>query len=1028
MRIFLFYLVTILLFQISYSQNPPDNKIDSMLVNVDKTLFTTNILYERTYPWANLTHFNDSINMADASFFEQAFLDIRKASNDNLFISLQDLRALYVSDTIPNKINIGVLNTTFNALNYNSEAESEGAFTLQNDVFTELNNNKPNFNEHHTLVISPLKKYARGQDIEFVFNQDFLFESISGKKISQLVANFETANDYTLIENGQIILNSVIIPNTTNNYKTLTFTATFDDASTKTTQAVIYVKAAAPPAPSGTLDGSINATLPFKGYDESYAKLGRLDYRIYYGNNQNKILKPIIIIDGFDPGDKRKISDADSNMPNDEHDSIEEFMIYYDSNNDEVSIIDLLKNLSYDVIIVNHPTYQRNVPIDGGADFIERNGLTHVALYQYINARLTQNNSTEELVIIGPSMGGQISRYALAYMEKNNIPHNTRLWVSLDSPHLGANISLGLQTLVNQLANAENGAAQDFVSKQLGSAAAKQQLIEQFHSWNGNQLAQHYLNAKTIEQGYSIERGHWFFRKYYSDLFNNGLTNSNGYPQNLRKIALINGSLIGNKKYFSPWTEQEEYYLGDSEIGFNARAFQQIILGDIHIGSLEAYAMPPSGDNSKASRFKKIFNDKSKYVSNNNNRGNMDNVPGGWFPGFQEVAGPIDGTNPLRPTETFWNMGGFISTSLWIISNMFGGATIDVYDNERVHSFIPVFSSLGMLNPDRNWTEHMDRNLTCTNEIPFDTYFGPKINERHTSFTEESVSWLIEELKENPQPPTIYLFGSDIQGPEVICGTDIVSYALPLCKGVPDSWEVSSNLNIVTTRTNVSMIVVEPINSTVNASGYIRAVFRHHTAQKNIWLGQADPPTFLNGPEEVHTGSMQTYTGGGSVGAEYYKWILPYPFDENIDVRNPLDFTGDNWQMLPNNSGWNSHIFTGNGGHNGHVQLVSVNSCGEGGSKHIYVTHDNSGNCTTCYDPVYPYPNSADNEFSLDFTQHPDKTYLIKIYNQYSSIVYEGESANIEKTIYTANLDNGTYFLHIHEDDNVTIKQLIVQH
>jgi hypothetical protein len=1036
MRFFPFFLVSLTVFTVSFSQNTTNTKIDSMLVDIDKTSFTSNILYERTFPWANLNSFNENENLANADFFEQAFQDVRKASKDSLFLSLQELRQLYFPDSISNNANIGVLNTKFHSINYNPDEESEGALTIQNERFVDLNNGRQKFIENHTLVVSPLKRYLKGETIIYNFNENLLFEDSNNKAITLLTANFDTTTDYILIQNSEIVLNSIPITYNENGYKTLTFTADFEDGTTKTTQAIIHVIISPQPPPLGTLDRSINATIPFKGYDESYATLGRLDYRIYFGNNQNKILKPVIIIDGFDPGDRRKISDSDSNLPPDDHDSIEEFMVFYIDNDfsSPQRIIPMLRADGYDVIIVNHPTYQRNVPIDGGADFIERNGLTHVALYEYINAELAQNNSNEELVIIGPSMGGQISRYALAYMEKNNIPHNTRLWVSLDSPHLGANIPIGLQTLVNQVANSDNVAAQDFVNNQLGSAAAKQQLIEQFHSWNSNQLAQNYLNAKTIEQGYSTERGHWFFRKYYSDLFNNGLNNSKGYPQNLRKIALVNGSLLGNKKYFSPYTQQEEYFLSDGEMGFNARAFQIVcspwpLCWELHVGSLEAFGMPSTGNNTKVSRFKKPFEDKSKYVTNYNNRGSLDNVPGGWFPGFQEIAEPIDGTDPIMPSGGFWSTGeGFLTTLYSILSNLLGGANISVYDNEKVNSFIPVFSSLGFFNPDRDWTEEMDRNLACTNEIPFDTYFGPKNNEQHTSFTQESIDWLMEELNENEQQPTVYLFGSDIQGPEVVCETDIVWYGIPLCKGVPDYWEVSSNLNIITRPTNMSSVSVQPVSNTVNAAGYVRAVYSYQTVQKNIWIGRAGVPTFLNGPEEVHTGSMQTYVGGGSQGADYYKWILPYPFDENVDVRNPIDFAGDHWQMWPNNSGYNNKIFTGNGGHDGLVQLVSVNSCGEGGSKNIYVTHDNSGSCTTCYDPVYPYPNSADIEFSLDFTQHPDKIYTIKIYNQYSSIVYEGESTNIEKTVSTANLDNGTYFLHIHEDDNVTIKQLLVQH
>ncbi|XCI75061.1 MAG: hypothetical protein ABI045_06800 [Flavobacteriales bacterium] len=36
-----------------------------------------------------------------------------------------------------------------------------------------------------------------------------------------------------------------------------------------------------------------------------------------------------------------------------------------------------------------------------------------------------------------------ISCYALAHMDKNNIPANIRLWFSIDESHQGVNISIG---------------------------------------------------------------------------------------------------------------------------------------------------------------------------------------------------------------------------------------------------------------------------------------------------------------------------------------------------------------------------------------------------------------------------------------------------------------------------------------------------------------------------------------------------------------------------------------------------------
>ncbi|KJJ39841.1 hypothetical protein [Aequorivita vladivostokensis] len=63
-------------------------------------------------------------------------------------------------------------------------------------------------------------------------------------------------------------------------------------------------------------------------------------------------------------------------------------MTYKNNLDQTVFLVDSLRTIGYDVVIVNQPTYpenlvQQNPPIiDGGADYIERNAMAHVALYQ----------------------------------------------------------------------------------------------------------------------------------------------------------------------------------------------------------------------------------------------------------------------------------------------------------------------------------------------------------------------------------------------------------------------------------------------------------------------------------------------------------------------------------------------------------------------------------------------------------------------------------------------------------------------
>ena len=181
----------------------------------------------------------------------------------------------------------------------------------------------------------------------------------------------------------------------------------------------------------------INSTLTYQGFGENIAHVGTGEYKIYYDNIDGVLDKPIFFVDGFDPGDDRTIP------------------LTYDLlnfGNSGENLGDIVRDLGFDLIVLNFPTYTSSsdgtTNIDGGADFIQRNAYILVELLNTINAIKV---GAEENVIIGPSMGGLISRYALRYMEQNTLDHETRLYLSFDSPHLGANVPIGLQYILNYI-------------------------------------------------------------------------------------------------------------------------------------------------------------------------------------------------------------------------------------------------------------------------------------------------------------------------------------------------------------------------------------------------------------------------------------------------------------------------------------------------------------------------------------------------------------------------------------------------
>lgn len=137
-----------------------------------------------------------------------------------------------------------MLNASFHTLNYNPDSTELGALRIVNGLFEKIENGKPVFLSEHVFVASPTKLYLKpdeGQPVIFNFANNFLIQDTQGKNIIQLVANFGTTNNYTLVEAGNIIDQQVSIDYSEAGWKELNFTAVFADDSQMSVSAKVYV-------------------------------------------------------------------------------------------------------------------------------------------------------------------------------------------------------------------------------------------------------------------------------------------------------------------------------------------------------------------------------------------------------------------------------------------------------------------------------------------------------------------------------------------------------------------------------------------------------------------------------------------------------------------------------------------------------------------------------------------------------------------------------------------------------------------
>ncbi|RXJ46087.1 T9SS type A sorting domain-containing protein [Gelidibacter gilvus] len=452
------------------------------------------------------------------------------------------------------------------------------------------------------------------------------------------------------------------------------------------TSAFLFAQTPGSESPVMTVDASI----PYQGFDEAIPLLGSAQYKIYYDNVDGVLDKPIFLIDGFDPNDSRDIP------------AVYALLNY---GNSGMNLADLIRDEGYDLVVLNfeaaYPSPTDGTILMGGADFIQRNALTLVELINTINS---MKIGSEQNVVIGPSMGGLISRYALRYMEQNTMDHDTRLHISFDAPHRGANVPIGMQYLFNYMVNGEPGIteAEPLVNGLLNSPAAKQMLIDHY-------LGHVAANGVSQDNSTHTPKGAPDFR----DAFQTEL-DAMGFPQNTRNVAITNGSGVGQMT-------------GTPGMELINHTFD---MGTIDIGGLPVYSRalvavhfaPVANENINVSNFTgeirllpfgpwiTALNFTASAQSTATSDG-LDSAPGGQF----DLFSFDDGSNPL-------------------VSDFFNNL------NSQYFSFIPTLSGLA-INNQPNWYANPD-----INNSPFASTYIPTDNEPHVTLTEGNVAFTLAEI------------------------------------------------------------------------------------------------------------------------------------------------------------------------------------------------------------------------------------------------------------------------------------------
>ncbi len=421
----------------------------------------------------------------------------------------------------------------------------------------------------------------------------------------------------------------------------------------------------------------IESDIPFQGYFEDQAYVGYGEYQIFYSED-GVLDMPLIITDGYDPGDNNGIG----------------AIYHYLTSENGDNLFDTLRGYGVDIVILNFPEYTRddNTVVQGGSDYIERNAYVLVALLEDIIEDMEGN---EQFVVVGPSMGGLVTRYALAYMEQNGMDHNTGLWLSFDAPHYGANIPISLQYLVNymavQSADPDVTALRD---NMLNTPAAMQLLLDHYTA--------HIQEGSDIEQDYLIQLP--TPAEVYRENFTNAIE-ALGFPQATRNLTIIDGS-DNSGMVESPGTTivDTEFDLG-SGVGLKTELYFTPEAG------VENYVV----DYLQPTIYGFDYGDPYyTYASSPATSAGLDSAPGGTVLMDEFFAG----------------------TESDIINQFYDALQIDAF------SFIPALSALGV--PATDWYAPVSGIDLA--ETPFDAASTQNDNLVHLAFTQNSFDFVHGEI------------------------------------------------------------------------------------------------------------------------------------------------------------------------------------------------------------------------------------------------------------------------------------------
>ena len=830
-----FIFATIQLFGQNYTET-----INHIFQQVDKSKISTGILADYGVQVIDLGAFNGI--PADSNYVA---MDTWKMLYGGLYSSkINGNATLFSTDTVINRISnqidgasvsLAMMQFKYNKLNDNAVAL--GLLQIVNGQIIEINGAASPYLDKQLFAVAPKSTLFNSRTASFVFKSSLWFSN-SGKTVQKLEINFNNESGY-ITANWDTPTSYTFSSDST---KTIYFRLTYTDGSSYISQTNIMMNGSSIQKAPGLREIKSIIIPPSSEHSGGTIQI------LYSSSNTLRILKkPLIVAEGYD---------ASGVMPDTQNNDIFNFIgsNYFGTINipySSGSLLDYINTNQFDIVYVDN---------NNGVDDIRRNAKLFEQAIDWVN---TNKDSTQPNVVMGISMGGLVARYALRKMEMEGKDHQTWKYISVDAPHKGANVPVGIQAAVRHIENIDFNIYW-FIT------------VGNISDFNANlKGAINLLNSKATKQllMYQVTKDFTYDNSEYTSFMSE--YESMGFPQKCQNIAITDGS--GNDtKIFGPgtqllninesfslnwWMEILSYSVGVISTFTNYPQFAiNLIPGNSQVcATISSNALP---DKSISTVYNGRIFIKKKIL---------------WL-----IPVQIDITNKtLKSTSEMLPVdgapGGLYNVSVFGLSSDFSK-----YVLQPSFCFVPTVSALALTN----WKDKLTSTLQNTDfyangTSDFDLYFMPTINEFHTRFN-SSAPFLYSHLT---APAFSYKSNQYL-----FCGANTISINNTF--NSPISWSVSPGFSLGTLNNTSS--VVNSIST--NQSGLLTASSNGFPVRKRI---ASICNLSISGPSHACPGENMDFTIINPPAGATIVWSQdPYVTRVSPQGSNPCTFTcADNYTV-----------------------------------------------------------------------------------------------------------------------------------